>query len=97
MDLYVCKAMLGFTDVTAQSKSMKELPCTCIAVLSLYPNISIVFLWLKFIFIKTKYMYLGFGSVEAEYQWQGIKGNGIVEGWLITVACFILMDITKEC
>lgn len=42
-------------------------------------------------------MYLGFGSVEAEYQWQEIKGNGIVEGWLITVACFILMDITKEC
>lgn len=41
-------------------------------------------------------MYLGFGSVEAEYQWQGIKGNGIIEGWLITMACFILTGILRR-
>lgn len=28
-------------------------------------------------------MDLGFGLVEAEYQWHGIKGNGITGGWLI--------------
>lgn len=75
---------MGYADVTACLESTEGLSTyACIAVLALYPEIPILFSWLNFIIIRNKYMDLGFGLVEAEYQWHGIKGNGITGGWLI--------------